>query len=107
MENYTDQAYASLKNNKTEFFEGICTFNSCQVEITKRQDAYRYKTRSGRESTKCARFWGKVIFPTGDVETFSEARGGEVARMTGFLLTDERPLYFELGEKYVLPYKRK
>ena len=38
---------------------------------------------------------------------FEEERGGEIARRTGFSLTDERPLFKKLGDKYILPYLRK
>lgn len=107
MNNITDHAFTAMQINKTDFFEGVYTFNGCTVTITKRQDPYRYQTKSGRESTKSARFWGKIVFPNGREEIFEEERGGEIARMTGFSLTKERPLYFELGDKYILPYKRK
>ena len=107
MENLTDHAWNSLRINKTDFFEGFYTFNGCKVEITKRQDPYRYKTGTGKPSTMSARFWGRIIFPNGIEEVFEEERGGEIARRTGFNITDERPLYKKLGDKYVLPYLRK
>lgn len=107
MDNSTDHAWNSLRINKTDFFEGIYTFNGCKVVITKRQDPYRYQTGTGKPSTKCARFWGKIVLPNGIEESFEEERGGEIARRTGFSIKDERPLFKKLGDKYILPYLRK
>ena len=73
MENFTDHAWTSLRINKTDFFEGVYTFNGCQIIITKRQDPYRYETGTGKPSTMSARFWGKIVFPTGEEENFEEA----------------------------------
>lgn len=107
MKNFTDHAWTSLRINKTDFFEGVYTFNGCQIIITKRQDPYRYETGTGKPSTMSARFWGKIVFPTGEEENFEEERGGEIARRTGFAIKEERTLYKNLGDKYILPYMRK
>ena len=107
MDNLIDHAWNSLRINKTDFFEGVYTFNGCKVVITKRQDPYRYETGTGKPSTMSARFWGKIVFPNGIEEPFEEERGGEIARRTGFSITDERSLFKKLGDKYILPYLRK
>ena len=107
MSNLTDLAWAALQSNKTEFTVGKNTFNGCTVKVTKRQEPYRYTTGSGRRSTMSARYWGKIIYPDGLENTFEEARGGEVARDTGFRLKDERPIFLEQGDNYLLPYMRK
>lgn len=106
MNSMTDHAWTSLRINKTDFDEGSYIFNGCQVEISKRQDPYRYKTSSGRTSTMSARFWGRIVFPNGVIDLFNEERGGEIARRTGFALTEERKLFQILRDKYILPYLR-
>ena len=40
MNNQNDLAWVALQTNKTEFIEGVHTFNGCTVTITKRQDPY-------------------------------------------------------------------
>ena len=78
MNNQNDLAWVALQTNKTEFTEGIHTFNGCTVTITKRQDPYGYVNGNGREATKSARYWGKFVFPNGVEKTFAEERGGAV-----------------------------
>ena len=106
MNNQNDLAWVALQTNKTEFTEGVHTFNGCTVTITKRQDPYGYVNGNGREATKSARYWGKFVFPNGVEKTFSEERGGAIARSTGFSVKTERALYKEQGDKYILPYLR-
>ena len=65
MNNQNDLAWVALQTNKTEFTEGIHTFNGCTVTITKRQEPYGYVNGNGREATKSARYWGKFVFPNG------------------------------------------
>lgn len=102
----TDKAYESLQTRKTEFDIGVCTFNGCTITITEREEPYQYQTRTGTGATKCARYWGHITFPNGRREYFSKQRGGEIARSTGFAVTDERKLYKKLGDNYLLPYQR-
>ena len=101
-----DYAWTALNVNKTDFTEGIFTFNGCRIEIIKRQDPYKYKTSTGTIATMSARFWGTIIFPNGIEDVFIRERGGEIARRTGFNLKEERALYRLLGDRYVLPYLR-
>ena len=54
MNNQNDLAWVALQTNKTEFTEGVHTFNGCTVTITKRQDPYGYVNGNGREATKSA-----------------------------------------------------
>ena len=106
MNNKTDLAWVALQTGKTEFTEGVHLFNGCTVTISKRQEPYGYVNRNGRNATKSARYWGKIVFPDGIETAFAEERGGAVARATGFSVKVERPLYKEQGDKYVLPHLR-
>ena len=106
MNNQTDLAWVALQIGKTEFTEGVHLFNGCTVIISKRQEPYGYINGNGRNATKSARYWGKLVFPNGIETSFAEERGGAVARATGFSVKVERPLYKEQGDKYILPYLR-
>lgn len=105
--NLTDKAWEALRINKTDFTEGVHSFNGCTVTITKREDPYGYVTGTGRPSTMSSRYWGKVTLCNGKEWYFEDERGGEIARKTGFYLKKERSKYFAEGDAYVLPYLRK
>lgn len=106
MNNQTDMAWVALQTGKTEFSEGTHTFNGCTITITKRQEPYGYVNANGKNSTKSARYWGKITFPNGIEKKIDEERGGAVARATGFSVKNEKALYEKQGEKYLLPYQR-
>lgn len=48
MNNQNDLAWVALQTNKTEFTEGVHTFNGCTVTITKRQEPYGYVNGNGK-----------------------------------------------------------
>ena len=106
MSTLTDKAWESLQKGETEFEVGVCTFNGCNVKVIKRQEPYQYVTKTGTDATKSARYWGSVTFPNGVQTEFKNKRGGEVARATGFAVTDEKKLWKKDPENYVLPYER-
>ena len=106
MNNQTDLAWVSLQTGKTEFTEGIHTFNGCEVTISKREDPYGFVNGNCRNCTMSARYWGVIVFPNGTEKYFAEERGGAIARSTGFSVKTERALYKEQGDKYILPYQR-
>jgi len=85
----------SLRNNGEETLKDIRIIVRFDPEFAQ-----------GTEATKCARYWGHITFPDGRRENFSRQRGGEIARSTGFAVTDERKLYKKLGDSYLLPYQR-
>jgi hypothetical protein len=105
--NLTDKAWEALRINKTDFTEGVHSFNGCPATITKREDPYGYVTGTGRHSTMSSRYWGKVVLHNGKEEWFEDKRGGQIARRTGFFLKKERPKFLTEGDAYVLPYLRK
>ena len=106
MNNQNDLAWVALQTNKTEFLEGVHTFNGCTIKISKRQDPYRYTTRNKKVATMSARYWGTIVFPNGSELTFENARGGEIARSTGFSITEEKVLHKKQSDQYLLPYQR-
>ena len=106
MSTLTDKAWESLQKGETEFEVGVCTFNGCNVKVIKRQEPYQYVTKTGTDATKSARYWGSVTFPNGVHTEFKNKRGGEVARVTGFAVTDEKKLWKKDPDNYVLPYER-
>jgi hypothetical protein len=106
MKNQTDHAWVALQTGKTEFTEGAHLFNGCTVTISKRQEPYGYVNSNGKNATKSARYWGKIVFPNGVEKNFEEERGGAIARSTGFSVATERALYKEQGDKYILPHLR-
>ena len=106
MNNLTDLAWVSLQTGKTEFTEGVHTFNGCKVTILKREDPYGFVNGNCRNTTMSARYWGAIDFPNGTEKYFAEERGGAIARATGFAVKTEKALYKQLGDKYVLPYQR-
>ena len=106
MSTLTDKAWESLQNDETVFEVGVCTFNGCNVKVIKRQEPYHYVTKTGKPATKSARYWGEFTFPNGVKTEFKNKRGGEVARATGFSVTDEKKLWLQDRENYVLPYER-
>ena len=106
MNNQNDLAWVALQTNKTEFTEGVHLFNGCKVTISKRQEPYGYVNSNGKNATKSARYWGKIVFPNSVEKNFEEERGGAIARSTGFSVTTERALYKEQGDKYILPHLR-
>ena len=106
MRDLTDKAWESLQTVETVFTKGVHTFNGCVVTITERNDPYGYTTTTGTHATKSARYSGTIKFPSGKVKTFTNKRGGAIARDTGFKVTDEQGYFSEQGDNYVLPYLR-
>lgn len=107
MSTLTDKAWDSLKAGETEFEVGKYLFNGCVVTITERNEPYGYTTRTGTHGTKSTRYSGTIKKPNGKEKTFTNKRGGQIARDTGFFVTKEQYLYHVEGESYVLPYMRK
>lgn len=69
MNNLTDLAWVSLQTGKTEFTEGVHTFNGCKVTILKREDPYGFVNGNCRNTTMSARYWGVIDFPNGNENT--------------------------------------
>ena len=101
-----DAAWNSLIEGKNEFRPGTCLFNGCTVTVTNIQEKYNYRDKNGKPRTKCARYWGNIVFPDGTEKSFTKQRSGFVARLTGFYVEKGKELYESQGESYVLPYLR-
>ena len=106
MSTLTDKAWESLQNDETVFDVGVYTFNGCKVKVIKRQEPYQYVTKTGTPSTKSARYWGTLTFPNGVQTDFKNKRGGEVARATGFAVTNEKKRWEKDPDNYILPFER-
>lgn len=106
MDKFTDKAWESLKAGETEFEIGTYIFNGCKITITERDDPYGYTTRTGTHGTKSARYTGTLKRPNGKEKAFTNKRGGQIARDTGFFVLKEQDRYLKEGEAYVLPYLR-
>lgn len=102
----TDNAWNSLIEGKNKFRPGSCLFNGCTVTVTNIQEKYNYRDKNGKPRTKCARYWGSIVFPDGTEKSFTKQRSGYVARMTGFYVEKEKELYESQGDSYKLPYLR-
>lgn len=82
------------------------TYLDCEIKITRKQEPFKYVTKTGKQATKSARYWAIVTYPDGTTETFDKVRGGAIARACGLFVRYERNARDTQGDLYEITNRR-
>lgn len=91
---------------KSQFDLGKTFVFCCEVNITRKNEAYQYETKTGKIATKSARYWGTITYPDGTQKEFKKARGGAISRDCGFWSRKERDARDAQGDLYEITCRR-